>query len=77
MDKETFKKAKRIDTMLSVLEEEQRGLYSKCYDTFIISGVSRDGGVKRLAGIEPDLMLVIKQWYYDKIQKLETEFEEL
>lgn len=77
MLEETFKKAKHIDTMLSVLKEEQRGLYSKYYDTFIISGIARDGTNKRLAGIEPDLMIIIKQWYYDKIQKLETEFEEL
>lgn len=77
MEKEVFKRAKQINTKLSVLEEEQRGLYSKYYDTFIISGVARDGGVKRLAGIEPDLMSVIKQWYNDKIQELEAEFEEL
>lgn len=77
MEKEAFKKAKQIDTMLSVFKAERLALQASCYDNYVIIGIRPDGTNMRLAGIDPDLMNIIKQWYDDKIQELESEFEEL
>ena len=77
MEKETFNKAKQIDTMIAVLKEERTTLATGGYRFYVVCGIGQNNAETRLAGIEPDLMGVIKQWYNDKIQELETEFEEL
>ena len=77
MLEETFKRAKHIDTMLSVLKAERLDLQLNYFDTHVICGIRPDGTNRRLAGIDPDLMNIIKQWYDDRIQELESEFEEL
>ena len=77
MDKETFKKAKEIDTMLAVLKEERTTLALGGYRCYVVCGIGQNNVETRLAGIDDDLMKVIEQWYNDKIQKLESEFAAL
>lgn len=77
MEKETFKKAKRIDTMLAVLREERQTLVLGGYQHYIISGIGQNDAETRLTGIDSELMANIIKWYDAKIQELETKFEEL
>lgn len=71
---DTFKKAKQIDTMITVLREERSSLLSGDYKHYVISGVGLNSLTTNLAGIDPELMTTIINWYDDKIQELETEF---
>jgi len=77
MERETFNKAKQIDTMITILKEERKTLVLGGYKCYVVSGIRQNNTETRLAGIDSDLMDVIKQWYDDRIQELETEFESL
>ena len=73
----TFKKAKQIDTMITVLREERSSLLSGDYKHYVISGVGPNSLTTNLAGIDTELMTTIIHWYDAKIQELETEFDSL
>lgn len=77
MERETFNKAKQIDTMIAVLKEERTTLATGGYECYVVSGIGQNNAETRLAGIDSDLMDVILQWYNDRIRVLESEFAAL
>lgn len=77
MERETFNKAKQIDTMIAVLREERKTLAAGGYRCYVVSGIGQNNAETRLAGIDSDLMDVILQWYNDRIRVLESEFAAL
>ena len=77
MERETFNKAKQIDTMITVLTEERKTLVLGGYKCYVVNGIGQNNAETHLARIDSDLMDVIIQWYDDKIRELESEFAAL
>ncbi|MBP5432215.1 hypothetical protein [Ruminococcus sp.] len=83
MTEEQFTKAQELKEKIEALYEESGYFYSGLpkhdgqYDKFVVSGLCSDGVADWLFDISDELLDVIKDWYSDKIQKLEAEFEKL
>ena len=83
MTEEKFTKAQELKEQINELYEESGYFYSALpkhdnqYDKFVISGLCSDGVADWLFDISDELLEVIKDWYSDKILKLEAEFEKL
>lgn len=83
MTNEQFTKATELKERIEALYEESGYFYSGLpkhdsqYDKFVVSGLCSDGVEDWLFDISDELLDVIKDWYSDKILKLEAEFENL
>ena len=82
MTDDQFKKAKELKERIEELYSDSSYLYNAHltnteYESFIISGLCSDGVADRLFEIPEALVDVIKDWYSDKILRLEAEFEKL
>lgn len=79
MTEEKFVKAQQIKEELSSLHEDVNKLATGFgYDNYILYGAyNNDGVTDWLFDISPELLQVIKDWYNERIAKLEAEFEKL
>ena len=83
MTDEQFKKAQELKEQIEALYNESGNFYSALpkhdnqYEKYIVSGLCYDGVADWLFEISDELLDVIKDWYSNKILKLEAEFEKL
>ena len=83
MTNEQFTKAQELKERIENLYKESGYFYSalptydRQYDKFVVSGLCSDGVADWLFDISDELLDVMKDWYSDKILKLEAEFENL
>ena len=83
MTNEQFTKAQELKERIENLYKESGYFYSALpthdcqYDKFVVSGLCSDGVADWLFDISDELLEVIKNWYSDKILKLEAEFKNL
>lgn len=82
MTDKQFEEAKRLKVQIEQLFEESHFFYlnpelERDICTFWISGMHKEGDTSTLFVIDDELLEVIKQWYSDKIEMLEKQFEEM
>lgn len=82
MTDKQFEEAKRLKVQIEQLFEESHFFYlnpelEREICAFCISGMHKEGDTSTLFVIDDELLEVIKQWYSDKIEMLEKQFEEM
>lgn len=82
MTDKQFEEAKRLKVQIEQLFEESHFFYlnpelEREICAFWISGMHKEGDTSTLFVIDDELLEVIKQWYSDKIEMLEKQFEEI
>lgn len=77
MTKEVLKKAVQLEKDISTLREELIALSDISYEYFVIKGICFDSVDDYIATVERELMAIIRRWYVDKIEALESELDRL